>query len=116
MPAAVERLNAEIHALKVQLRRKHEQAELAEKKAADLEHRYILLQQRKGTPTAASVGAPSVNGEQNNPGATGNAPRKNQAKAIEGLKASLEKEQHNSLVSFRFGAFLYLLKQPPLTD
>ncbi|KAL7055684.1 hypothetical protein AAHC03_022824 [Spirometra sp. Aus1] len=80
MPMLVDRLNAEVRSLQIQLRRKSEQVENAERRAAELEQRMMpLLEQRERESKQQRDGS--------------GLSAKRQQHLIEAQKVSLEREQ-----------------------
>uniref|UniRef100_A0A0X3PP55 Uncharacterized protein n=2 Tax=Schistocephalus solidus TaxID=70667 RepID=A0A0X3PP55_SCHSO len=81
MPMLVDRLNAEVRSLQIQLRRKSEQVENAERRAAELEQRMMpLLEQREREAKQQHDGDRGLSA-------------KRQQHLIEAQKVSLEREQ-----------------------
>ncbi|VDD79846.1 unnamed protein product [Mesocestoides corti] len=90
MPGVIDRLTAEVRSLQIQLRRKHEQAETAEKKASEMEHRLLPLLDRREHKTTGS----SVSGDQQMSGAASDEAGKH-TQALESLQAILEEERQS---------------------
>lgn len=90
MPALVDRLNAEVRAMQIQLRRKQEAVDVAERRALEAEARLLpLLEKRDHKSATASSAAPANEQEE----------IKKRTQAVDALQTTLEEERRKVRVS-----------------
>ncbi|KAL5104198.1 Lebercilin [Taenia crassiceps] len=84
MPALVDRLNAEVRAMQVQLRRKQEAVDVAERRALEAEARLLPLLEKRNHKSATVSSAAPVNEQEE---------IKKRTQAVDALQTTLEEER-----------------------
>lgn len=102
MPAIIDRLNAEVRAMQIQLRRKQEAAKAAERRALDAEAKLLpLLERRERKSAECSRSAKST------PAGGQEEEDKKKTKEMETLRSNLEEERRKFRVRIILGDYFH---------